>query len=59
VQALARMNAQLGVTIVFVSHDPDHRKYAKHLIVPHAATSITRMMGRFHRVDLTDSILRM
>lgn len=32
-KALARMNAQLGVTIVFVSHDPDHRKYAKHLIV--------------------------
>jgi putative ABC transport system ATP-binding protein len=32
-QALARMNEELGVTIVFVSHDPDDRRYAKDLIV--------------------------
>jgi len=30
--ALVRMNEDLGVTIVFVSHDPDHRKFAKQLI---------------------------
>ena len=32
-QALARLNAELGVTIVFVSHDPEHRRYARGLIV--------------------------
>jgi putative ABC transport system ATP-binding protein len=32
-QALASMNEELGVTIVFVSHDPDDRRYAKDLIV--------------------------
>lgn len=31
-QALQRMNHQLGVTILFVSHDPDHRRYATSLI---------------------------
>jgi len=31
-QALVELNEQLGVTILFVSHDPDHRRYAKHLI---------------------------
>lgn len=31
--ALSRMNAELGVTILFVSHDPDDRRYAKKLIV--------------------------
>ena len=30
--ALALTNAELGVTILFVSHDPDHRRYANHLI---------------------------
>ena len=30
--ALARMNAELGVTVLFVSHDPDHRQYATTLI---------------------------
>ena len=31
-EALVRMNEDLGVTIVFVSHDPDHRRYARQLI---------------------------
>ena len=31
-EALQRLNEELGVTILFVSHDPDHRRYAKHLI---------------------------
>ena len=31
-EALVRMNADLGVTIVFVSHDPDHRRYASDLL---------------------------
>ena len=31
-EALVRMNADLGVTIVFVSHDPDHREYASDLL---------------------------
>ena len=31
-EALVRMNADLGVTIVFVSHDPDHRDYASDLL---------------------------
>jgi putative ABC transport system ATP-binding protein len=30
--ALVRMNTELGVTIVFVSHDPDHRQYATELV---------------------------
>jgi len=30
---LSRMNEQLGVTIVFVSHDPNHLQYAKDLVV--------------------------
>ncbi len=30
--ALVRMNTELGVTIVFVSHDPDHRRYATELV---------------------------
>ncbi|HMQ26289.1 MAG TPA: ABC transporter ATP-binding protein [Acidimicrobiales bacterium] len=30
--ALVRMNDDLGVTIVFVSHDPDHRRYASDLL---------------------------
>jgi putative ABC transport system ATP-binding protein len=32
-RALARMNEELGVTIVFVSHEPDDVRYAKKLIV--------------------------
>jgi putative ABC transport system ATP-binding protein len=32
-QALARLNQDLDVTIIFVSHDPDHRRYANTLIV--------------------------
>jgi putative ABC transport system ATP-binding protein len=32
-EALARTNLELGVTIVFVSHDPDHRRYANDVIV--------------------------
>lgn len=28
-EALARTNRELGVTVLFVSHDPDHRRYAK------------------------------
>ena len=31
-ETLARTNEELGVTIVFVSHDPDHRRYANHLL---------------------------
>jgi putative ABC transport system ATP-binding protein len=31
--ALARMNEELGVTILFVSHDSDDRRFAKNLIV--------------------------
>jgi putative ABC transport system ATP-binding protein len=31
-KALARMNDELGVTILFVSHDLDHRQYARDLI---------------------------
>lgn len=31
--ALVRINRELGVTIVFVSHDPDHDRYAKNLIM--------------------------
>ena len=31
--ALSQMNAELGVTILFVSHDPDDRRYAKNLVV--------------------------
>jgi len=31
-QALARTNQELGVTILFVSHDPGHRRFATHLI---------------------------
>ena len=31
-QALVRSNQELGVTILFVSHDPDHRQYATKLI---------------------------
>ncbi|MCB1003195.1 MAG: ABC transporter ATP-binding protein [Acidimicrobiales bacterium] len=31
-EALVRMNQELGVTIVFVSHDPDHRDYASDLV---------------------------
>ena len=31
-QALARTNDELGVTMLFVSHDPDHRQYAKRLL---------------------------
>lgn len=30
--ALVQMNETLGVTIVFVSHDPDHRRYAKTVV---------------------------
>ena len=30
--ALSQMNAELGVTILFVSHDSDDRRYAKNLI---------------------------
>ncbi len=31
-KALARMNSELGVTILFVSHDLDHRQYARGVI---------------------------
>lgn len=31
-QALVRINQELGVTILFVSHDSDHRRYATKLI---------------------------
>ena len=31
--ALARMNEELGVTILFVSHDPDHLRFAKNSII--------------------------
>ena len=31
-EALVRMNQELGVTILFVSHDPDHRRYATELL---------------------------
>jgi putative ABC transport system ATP-binding protein len=30
--ALAALNRELGVTVVFVSHDPDHRDYATSLV---------------------------
>jgi putative ABC transport system ATP-binding protein len=30
--ALGHLNVDLGVTVVFVSHDPDHRQYASELI---------------------------
>ncbi len=30
--ALQRLNRELGVTVVFVSHDPDHRVYATSLL---------------------------
>jgi putative ABC transport system ATP-binding protein len=30
--ALARTNRELGVTIAFVSHDPDHRRYASKVV---------------------------
>ena len=28
-KTLVRLNTELGVTVIFVSHDPDDRKYAK------------------------------
>ncbi len=31
-QALAQTNRELGVTILFVSHDPDHRRYANRVV---------------------------
>ena len=31
-ETLLRLNRDMGVTIVFVSHDPDDKKYAKRLI---------------------------
>jgi putative ABC transport system ATP-binding protein len=31
-EALARTNEEFGVTILFVSHDPDHSRYSKHQI---------------------------
>jgi ABC-type lipoprotein export system ATPase subunit len=34
-EALARTNRELGVTILFVSHDPDHRRYAKDCLYLH------------------------
>ncbi len=30
--ALGRINRELGVTIMFVSHDPDHRRYASRVV---------------------------
>lgn len=30
--ALVSLNGDLGVTILFVSHDPDHRRYARRLV---------------------------
>jgi putative ABC transport system ATP-binding protein len=30
--ALVQMNETLGVTIVFVSHDPEHRRYARSVV---------------------------
>jgi putative ABC transport system ATP-binding protein len=30
--ALTDLNRDLGVTVVFVSHDPDHRAYATSLV---------------------------
>ncbi|MFH1032537.1 MAG: ABC transporter ATP-binding protein [Chloroflexota bacterium] len=32
-ETLVRLNSELNVTIIFVSHDPDDKKYAKSLIV--------------------------
>jgi putative ABC transport system ATP-binding protein len=32
-ETLVRMNEELGVTVIFVSHDPDDKKYAKNIIV--------------------------
>jgi putative ABC transport system ATP-binding protein len=32
-ECLARTNRELGVTIAFVSHDPDHRQYASSVVV--------------------------
>jgi putative ABC transport system ATP-binding protein len=31
-RALAQTNRELGVTILFVSHDPDHRRYANRVV---------------------------
>jgi len=31
-EALAQTNRDLGVTILFVSHDPDHRRYANRVV---------------------------
>ena len=32
-ETLTRLNRELGVTVIFVSHDPDDRKYAKRMLV--------------------------
>jgi putative ABC transport system ATP-binding protein len=31
-ETLLKLNKDLGITILFVSHDPDDKKYAKRLI---------------------------
>jgi ABC-type lipoprotein export system ATPase subunit len=31
-ETLLKLNKDMGITIVFVSHDPDDKKYAKRLI---------------------------
>lgn len=31
-ETLLRLNRDMGVTIVFVSHDPDDKKYARRLV---------------------------
>jgi len=32
-ETLVRLNRELGVTIIFVSHDPEDKKYARSVIV--------------------------
>ena len=32
-EALVRLNAELKVTIIFISHDPDDKKYARSVIL--------------------------
>ncbi len=32
-ETLTRLNRELGVTVIFVSHDPDDKKYAKRMLV--------------------------
>jgi putative ABC transport system ATP-binding protein len=32
-ETLVKLNQDMGVTVIFVSHDPDDKKYARHVIM--------------------------